>query len=222
MFKLLLSFTFLLFSHNLLKAQALRTTCSEREKKTKETSDPIIIKTCFIKGFKFVTTSYPDYAGRYSLSASEVFVKVKNKYVATENSRVFNKKQAELLDVINRQIQKDFAAFKEDDDTKECLSDIHSVPQYGMNDLKISFNQDEIWFEVQWGLSGACRSVDGTIITFKLKDIGKYLQYSYFTSSRTNKKQYSIFDYNSTLLLTNRSSLLFLLKYIYCTQKIRS
>ena len=31
-------------------------------------------------------------------------------------------------------------------------------------------------YEVNWGLSGACRTVDGTIVSFKLSEIKKYLK----------------------------------------------
>jgi hypothetical protein len=75
----------------------------------------------------------------------------------------------------NDKIQKDFAAFKADNNVKECLSDFDSIPKYEMDDLQISFYQDEIWFQVNWGLSGACRSVDGTIVSFKANEISKYL-----------------------------------------------
>jgi hypothetical protein len=50
-----------------------------------------------------------------------------------------------------------------------------SIPTYHMDDFKISFNGEEIWFEVNWGLPGACRPVDGTIVSFKMTEIYQYL-----------------------------------------------
>jgi hypothetical protein len=169
---LLLSFIVYLTPSN---AQPIKLTCSEREKRREDTADPILVKTCFLKNFKFISTSYPDYAGRYFSSENEVFIKQGNKYVKSKNSKVFNKKQTILLNLINDQIYKDFQAFKADTNTKDCLSDITSIPTYHMDDFKILFNSEEIWFEVNWGLPGVCRAVDGTIVTFKMAEIYQYL-----------------------------------------------
>ena len=175
MCKLLLLFAFSLFGYSQVTAQSLKLICSERKKMNEDGTDPILIKTCFFNGFKFISTSYPDYAGRYFLTDSEVFVKIKNKYVATKNSNVFNHKQVTLLVLINKQIQKDFAAFKADKNVNECLSGIDCIPEYKMDDLKISFYQNEIWFEAHWGLGGVCRSVDGTIVSLQVNKISRYL-----------------------------------------------
>jgi hypothetical protein len=72
---------------------------------------------------------------------------------------VFNKEQNELIDTINARILKDFHTFSSDPNTKECLTEIDLIPTYKVDDFEISFNDDEIFFEVHWGLSGACRSV---------------------------------------------------------------
>jgi hypothetical protein len=152
----------------------LKVTCSEKEKKADYGNDPIIVKTCILKNFKFISTSYPDYAGRYFSSESEVFVRVNNKYIKTSNSRVFKRNQAELLALINERIQSDYHSFEADSNTKACFLNMDSIPVYKMDELNISFYEDEIWFEVHWDLPIACRVVDGTIVSFKLKELGKY------------------------------------------------
>ena len=45
-----------------------------------------------------------------------------------------------------------------------------------MNDFEISFQNNEIWFEVNWGFTGACRYVGGSIVSFKLSEIRKYIK----------------------------------------------
>jgi hypothetical protein len=45
-----------------------------------------------------------------------------------------------------------------------------------MNDFDISFNGNDIWFEVHWDLSAVCRNVDGTIVSFDINQIKKYLK----------------------------------------------
>ena len=156
--------------------QTMKLSCSEKERTNDEGKDPIHIKTCFIKNFKFVSTSYPDYAGRYFYSEQEVYVLKNNKYISTTNSKAFNKNQNKLLAAINKEILKDFHKFSADSDTKECLQDIDSIPTYKMDELEISFDgNNNIRFEVHWGLSSACRSVDGTIVSFKVSEIIKYL-----------------------------------------------
>ena len=87
---------------------------------------------------------------------------------------MFNKNQNKLVTTINKRILEDFHKFSTDSNTKECLTEIDSIPTYKMDDFEISFEGNEIWFEVHWGLSGACRNVDGTIVTFKVNEIKKY------------------------------------------------
>ncbi len=157
-------------------SQSIKLSCIEKERKNEEGKDSIQIKTCFIKNFKFVSTSYPDYAGRYVYSEQEVYVRKKDKYIKTTNSNVFNKNQSELLATINKKILQDFHSFASDSNTKKCLTEIDSLPTYKMDDLEISFYGDKIWFEVHWGLSGACRNADGTIVTFKVNEIKKYFK----------------------------------------------
>jgi hypothetical protein len=101
MCRLLLLLTVIVFGNSPSEAQSFKLTCSEREKKNENGTDPILVKTCFIKGFKFISTSYPDYAGRYTSTENVVLVRVNNKFVKTKNSKVFNKRQAILVALIN-------------------------------------------------------------------------------------------------------------------------
>jgi hypothetical protein len=158
-----------------LSAQSANLRCIEKEKKNEDGKDPIITKTCFYKNFKFIITSFPDNVGRYVYSEHHVYVLSNGKYIKTTNDRFFNKQQKELVSLINKQINQDFADFKKDSTARDCLTEIDSIPVYKMNDFEISFEENEIWFEVHWGLSGACRAVDGTIVSFKFSEIKKYL-----------------------------------------------
>jgi hypothetical protein len=165
-----------LLSFNIPIAQTLKIQCTEKEKKNDDGKDPILIKTCLYKNFKFIITSYPDYAGRYVYSEHQIFVRSQSGYSKTTNDQFFNKAQAELVVLINERIQHDFNRFASDSNTRDCLTEIDSLPVYNMNDFEISFYADEIWFEVHWGLISACRAVDGTIITFKFNELKKYLK----------------------------------------------
>jgi len=156
--------------------QKVTLSCKETERKNEEGKYPIHVKTCYIKNFKFITTSTPDYDGRYFFDEYEVYVKKDNKYIRTTNSNVFNKKQNELLYTINERILKDFNSYRSDLSTKSCFSGIDSIPSYKMNDLDITFYNNEIWFVIKWGLSSACRAVDGTIVIFKIDEIKQYLK----------------------------------------------
>lgn len=157
-------------------AQPLRTTCHERQRKNPEGTDPILVTTCYLKQYRFVHTAYPDYAGRYVWDSSHVYRRgAKGGWVETSNDQVFNRRQPELLALINRRIQQDFAAFKADPKTADCLTGLDSIPVYGIDDLEIEFHNDEIWFQVRWSLGNACRPWDGTIVNLKLSAIRKYL-----------------------------------------------
>lgn len=97
------------------------------------------------------------------------------RYIRTTNEKVFNKKQDRLLKVLNDRIRKNFEKFSKNPETKECLTEIETNPTYTMNDFELSFQGNEIWFEIKWGLVSVCRAVDGTIVIFKLNEIKEYL-----------------------------------------------
>jgi hypothetical protein len=123
-----------------------------------------------------VSTSYPDYAGRYFYSEHEVYIRTEKGYAKTTNSKVFNQSQNKLVAIINKRIQEDFQKFSSEPNTKECFIGIDSIPKYEMDDFEISFNGNDIWFEIHWGLISVCRPVDGTIVSFNLNEIKKYLR----------------------------------------------
>jgi len=155
--------------------QTVKLSCTEKKRKNEDGKYPILVKTCFIKNFKFVTISRPDYVGRYFFQEYEVYVKTNNKYVSTKNSNVFNEKQSKLLDIVNARILEDFISFRSDSSTKSCFDGIDSIPTYKMDEIDITFSDDKIWFVVQWGLPTPCRAVDGTLIIFKIDEIKQYL-----------------------------------------------
>lgn len=157
-------------------AQGSKLTCFEKQRKNPDGVDPILVKTCYLKNYKFVTTSHPDHVGRYVFEENEVYVNTKGKFTKTTYSRVFSQRQARLLALINKRIRQDFDALKKDPDTAECLSDLESIPDYKMDDLEVQFNGNEIWFIVHWGLSGACRAVDGSIVNLKLESVRQYIR----------------------------------------------
>lgn len=82
-----------------------------------------------------------------------------------------------MVSIINKRIQRDFIKFSSDSNSRDCLSELDSIPVYKMNDFEISVDKNEIWFEVHWGIGTiACRAVDGTIVSFKFDEIRKYLK----------------------------------------------
>ena len=161
---------------NISLGQSFKVTCSERERKNADSKYPDLIKTCFIKNYKFVQTFSTDNVGRYVNSEEEVYVYFDKKYIKTNNSKVFNKKQDTLILIINNKIQQGFKKNKSDSTVNECLRGIDSIPIYKMNDLEISFQNDEIQFGIDWGLRYACGPVNGVTVSFKLSEIEKYLR----------------------------------------------
>jgi hypothetical protein len=155
--------------------QVPKLTCIEKERKSEHVDDPDLIRTCFLKNFKFRTVSYADYAGRYFTTEHEVFVLKNKKYIRITNSKVFNKTQDKLMAIINDRILQDYNSLLQDSSTKDCLEGMNPIPTYKMNDLEITFMDDEICFQVHWGLIPACRAVDGSIVCFKISEIKKYL-----------------------------------------------
>ena len=97
------------------------------------------------------------------------------KYVKVPNTALFNLDQAHLLKLINDRIRRDFNVYSTEPETRDCFIDFGKLPTYGMNDLGIDFNNDEIQFHIEFGLPEFCDAVGGTIVTFKISDIEKYL-----------------------------------------------
>ena len=174
--KLIVTFyAFFFFSLSAAIGQPTKVTCHEKERKTKDADYPDIIKTCFLKNFKFVKVTSPDADGRYFYSEYKTYILKNNKCVEVDYTEVFNKNQDSLVSIINKRIQEDYQKDLANPDIKDCLRDLKSIPLYKMNDFSISFENDEIWFEVHWGEDGVvCRSVDGTIVSFKLSEMKKY------------------------------------------------
>jgi hypothetical protein len=165
---------FFLFYSTISNGQTTRASCSEHYEKNEDGPDSIIIKKCFIKHFKIISTGYPDYKGRYTFE-EELYLKKNNKFIKISNSEMFKSNQSELLLTINNKIQEDFLNFRTDPNSKDCFEGIDSIPKYSLNDLNISFEGNNIWFEVTFGLNSACRAVDGTIVSFPIDQISKYL-----------------------------------------------
>ena len=152
----------------------VKVSCSEKKKKNENGKYPILVTTCLLKNFKIIDIGNPDYSGRYS-HEYEVYKKVNKKFIKANNSEIFNKSQEKLLSLINQNIQSDFKKFSTDPDTKDCFISHDTIPKYEMNELGISFYGDEIWFSVDFGLSGYCMNVGGTVVSFKLTKIKNYL-----------------------------------------------
>ncbi len=151
-----------------------KATCSKKESKNEDGGDPILTKTCLYKIYKTISKGYPDDQGRYSYEYS-VFKKQKNEsYVQIKNALLFNKNKNELLSIINSKIKKNYKSYSNEPETKDCFQGASFTP-FNFDQLGIYFDDDKINFNVTFGLSGACMSVDGTIVSFNLDEIQKYL-----------------------------------------------
>ena len=148
--------------------------CTERESKNKDGGDPILIKTCLYKKYKTISRGYPDYKGRYTF-VYELYKKQPNgSFIQIKNAMLFNETKNELLSIINSKIETDYAAFANDAETKDCFEGATFAP-FELDQLGIDFDADKINFNVSFGLSAACMSVDGTTVSFNLDDIEAYL-----------------------------------------------
>ncbi len=148
--------------------------CTEQKSQNEEGGGPVLTKTCLYKKYKIITQGYADFKGRYSYEYS-VFKKDENgSYVRIKNAMLFNENKNELLSIINSKIKKDYMSFSNDPETKDCFEGASFTP-YNFDQLGIDFDADEINFNVTFGLSGSCMSVDGTIVSFHFDEIKKYL-----------------------------------------------
>jgi hypothetical protein len=77
--KLLFYIISIILAPGISNAQAVKLSCSEKERKNTGGEYPLLVKTCFIKNFKFVCRSYPDDDGRYFSDDHEVYLLKKQK-----------------------------------------------------------------------------------------------------------------------------------------------
>lgn len=149
-------------------------TCTEQESPNAEGGDPLLTKTCLYKKYKTNLKGYPDYKGRYSWEYS-IFKKEENGgYIQIENAMLFNENKNELLSIINSIIKKDYMSFSNDPETRDCFEGASFMP-YNFEQFGIDFDANGINFHVTFGLSSACMSVDGTIVSFNFDELKKYL-----------------------------------------------
>ena len=87
--------------------------CSENEiKNPDQPEDPIIVRTCIWKGYKFMRTGSADNMGRYSWDY-EVYRIMKDKTeISTKNSAIFSINQVELENFINKKVSEELAELK--------------------------------------------------------------------------------------------------------------
>jgi hypothetical protein len=159
---------------NALAKEANKVSCTE-----KETPDsgglPLFTKTCLYRTFKTIVKGYPDYKGRYSYTYSLYKKDVTGGYIQIKNAMLFNENKNELLSIVNAKIEKDYMSFYNDPESRDCFDGASFMP-YTIDQLGIEFSTYGINFNVAFGLSGACMSVDGTKVSFNFDEIRKYLK----------------------------------------------
>ena len=152
----------------------LKVTCEKVEKKNDDGFDEIIVKTCYLKNYKFVSTGSPDYKGRYFWEY-QVYKLVNKKYVAIKNSDIFiNSKYLEKY--INNEIKKLYESDKKIMDNSQCVSFIKLRP-FQINEMGIDFNhENKMVFNTSFGLPSACLNVDRNMLSMDLNQIKPYLK----------------------------------------------
>lgn len=151
-----------------------KVTCIEKETTNEDSGYPILTTTCLYKKYKTISKGYPDYNGRYSYEFS-LFKKQENgKYIQIKNALLFNKNKNKLLSIINFKIEKDYKLYSNNPEAKDCFEGASFSP-FNFDQLGIYFDDDKINFSVTFGLSDACMSVDGSIVSFNFDEIQKYL-----------------------------------------------
>jgi predicted small lipoprotein YifL len=132
-------------------------------------------KICLFNSFKTISTGYNNERNGKMYWTYELYQNKNGNYVKVQNNVLFNLEQKQLLKLINDRIKRDFNVYSTEPDTRDCFIDFGKVPTYKMNDLGIDFTEDEIQFHIEFGLPEACDAVGGTVVTFKISDIIKYL-----------------------------------------------
>ena len=159
--------------------QLKKSVCSENEiKNPDQPEDPIIVRTCIWKGYKFMRTGSADNMGRYSWDY-EVYRIMKDKTeISTKNSAIFSINLVELENFINKKVSEELAELKKDEDeiNLECLSNFQ-LPIFKLDDMQVSFEgEDSIVFEVGLGLGSACRPVDVIYVKIPITQVAIFVK----------------------------------------------
>ena len=148
--------------------------CTEQESPNEEGGGPLLTKNCLYKKYKSITQGYPDYKGIYSYEYSIFKKQDDGIYIQIKNAMLFNENKNELLSIINSKIKKDYMSFYNDPETRDCFDGASFMP-YNFEQFGIDFDANGLNFHVTFGLSSACMSVDGTIVSFNFDELKKYL-----------------------------------------------
>lgn len=148
--------------------------CTDQESPNKEGGVPLLTKNYLYKNYKSITQGYPDYKGRYSYEYSIFKKQDDGSYFQIKNGMLFNEIKNELLSIINSKSKKEYMSFYNDPETRDCFEGASFMP-YNFEQFGIVFDAHGINFHVTFGLSSACMSVDGTIVSFNFDELKKYL-----------------------------------------------
>ena len=152
--------------------QPLTVKCSEKETASADSDMPVTESTCLFRDFKAHAVGTPDYKGRYS-HVYTLYRREGQGWVQVSNATLFQAERLnELEKIINQRIRTDVASMRPD--AQECFSGF-KLEDYLVNQLGIYFRDDQMFFSVSFGLSAACMAVDGTVVSFTLKEIQPYL-----------------------------------------------
>lgn len=157
------------------KKQIEKPKCSEIEKPNSDLGPPLTIKTCYYKNFKIVSKGYPDYKGIYSHEDTYYYKNSTGNYIKIKNEGLFNNHKNELLSLLNNKVKVDFNELLQSPDSDHCLNTRKFRP-FNFNEIRITFEENNINFSVEYGLCSACRALDGTSISMDLSEIQKYLK----------------------------------------------
>ncbi|WP_125185357.1 hypothetical protein [Botryobacter ruber] len=160
-------------------------TCEEKEEMADEpeeedeidgeVNDPIITRTCTFRDHKHVAVGEADYKGRYSWVYS--LYKVENgREVKVANSSLFNHRQNELLQQVNKRLQTEFRQIANDPENEGCLDGVEPLRDYKMDELNMYFMEGELVFNVELELGSACMAVSDFHVAYKLEELAPYLK----------------------------------------------
>lgn len=159
-----------LSERNMFIVDSIKATQSIRKNK----QEPTKVETYYFKDFKSVITGTPDEKNRYTYTF-ELFQKQGEEYVKTENAALFNDKKQQLLDIINKRIQKDFAASYKID--PKCFTS-KIPPTYDFKKLGIEFKDGKINFYAVFDFTTEnCYYLYGyTSVEFSVDELKSYLK----------------------------------------------
>lgn len=137
--------------------------------------EPILKNTCSWRYYKIIETGTPDRRGRYTWK-TDIYNNLVDSHAIVTLSSLFKVDSLTALEAkINERIKEEFEYLAETN--RHCFPRSMQCPTFALKDMRFVVSDNaSVSFEVTFGLSNACYTVDFVSATFKMSELEDYFE----------------------------------------------